>query len=345
MLKGVEEALNGRKVATLKDVAQLSGVSISTASKALSGRPEVHPQTRERVREAAQRIQFRPNTLARGLFLGRTGTAGLLANDLAGEFSIPVLMGVEDAFGAGEMSVFLCDSRRDPIRERHQMNTLLDRRVDGIIVVGHNTNPRPSIGRDLPIPVIYVYAPSEDPDDLSFVPDNVGAGELAAHHLLDTGRSRIAHITGEIGYLAAQDREKGIRTALDEAGVEMVGGSAMYGNWSGDWGRTAAIALLERHPDLDAIICGNDRIARAVLDVLRERGVSAPGSIAVSGFDNWAVFTDDARPQITSVDMNLEKLGRLAAHHLFAKMEGESRSGVHSHPCRLVVRASTARDL
>ncbi|KPC70202.1 LacI family transcriptional regulator, partial [Thermoactinomyces vulgaris] len=116
--------------ATLSDVARLAGVSVGTASKALNGRNHVHAQTRERVLEAAAQLSFSPNSLARGLLAGRTGTVGLLTSDLVGRFSLPILMGAEDAFGAGQVSVFLCDARGDAIRERHHVQALLSRRVD-----------------------------------------------------------------------------------------------------------------------------------------------------------------------------------------------------------------------
>ena len=160
---------------TLADVARLAGVSVATASKALNGRDHVRAETRSRVLEAAEQLSFIPNSLARSLLAGRTGTVGLLTSDLEGRFSIPILMGAEDAFGAGRVAVFLCDARGDTIREQHHVQALLNRRVDGLIVVGSRTDPRPSLGRKLPVPVVYTYAPSEDPHDLSIVCDNAQA--------------------------------------------------------------------------------------------------------------------------------------------------------------------------
>jgi len=139
------------RAATLRDVALLAGVSVATASKALNGRANVHPDTRRRVIEASERISFTPNTLAQAILAGQTGTVGLLTNDLEGRFSLPILMGAEDAFGAGKMSVFLCDARDDAIREQYYLKALLGRRVDGLIVVGSNTDPRTSLGRERPV--------------------------------------------------------------------------------------------------------------------------------------------------------------------------------------------------
>lgn len=192
--------------ATINDVASLAGVSVATASKALNGRQDVRASTRQRVLAAAEELAFQPNPLARGLLSGQTRTVGLLTSDSAGRFSIPVLLGAEDAFGAGEMAVLLCDARGDAIREQHHLRALLSRRVDGLIVVGESTNPRPSVSQDLPVPVVYAYAPSEDPSDVSFVPDDVAGAMLAVRHLLALGRRRIAHVTGPLDYKAARPR-------------------------------------------------------------------------------------------------------------------------------------------
>jgi LacI family transcriptional regulator len=329
------------RASTLSDVALRAGVSIATASKALNDRGDVAPATRTRVLEAAAALAFTPNAMARGLLAGRTGTVGLLTSDLEGRFMLPILMGAEDAFGAGQVNVFLCDARGDAIREQHHLKALLSRRVDGIIVVGRQTDPRPSLGQDLPVPVVYTYAPSDDPRDLSLTPDNYSGGRLAIEHLLSCGRTRIAHISGDPSYAAAQDRLAGARAALDAAGLEMVG-NPMFSVWSEHWGRDAAAMLLAKHPDIDAIFCGSDQIARGVLDTARDLGRAVPDDLAVIGYDNWEVLATNSRPELTSIDANLQQLGRHAAQRVFDAIDGvDIGDGTHHLPVRLVIRGST----
>ena len=122
--------------ATLADVARLAGVSLATASKALNGRDQVRAETRRRVTAAAAQLQFSPNAMARTLVSGRSHIVGLVTHDLEGRFSIPILMGTEDAAGNDRISVLLCDARGDSLRERHHIETLLARRVDGLILAG-----------------------------------------------------------------------------------------------------------------------------------------------------------------------------------------------------------------
>ena len=335
-----DEQSSRPRATTLSDVAKLAGVSIATVSKALNGRGQVRAETRVRVEEAAKRLHFTPNPLAQGLIAGKTGTVGLLTNDLEGRFSLPILMGAEDAFGAGSMSVLLCDARGDAIREQHHLKALLGRRVDGLIVVGYRPEPRASLGQDLPVPVVYAYAPSDDPRDSSVVSDNVGAGALAAEHVLLNGRKRIAYVGGDVTYSAARERAAGAETYLAEQGLRFVG-EPTFGSWTEGWGRAAVHMLLAQHPELDAIICGSDQIARGALDALREAGRDVPGDIAVMGHDNWEQLATQARPPLSTIDMNLEGLGQRAAQLLFAAMDGSPEAGVHSLPCRVVQRNST----
>ncbi|WP_460774736.1 LacI family DNA-binding transcriptional regulator [Microbacterium sp. GXF7504] len=328
-----------RKV-TLRDVAALAGVSIATASKALNGRDQVSEETRRRVIETAERLSFTPNSLAQAILQGRSGTVGLLTNDLDGRFSLPILMGAEDAFGAGQMSVLLCDARDDAIREQYHLKALLGRQVDGLIVVGSRTDPRPSLTQRVTVPVIYAYAPSNDPADSSVVVDSVRAGRMAAEHLVDLGRRRIAHITGDHTYAAARDRVQGTEAQLADSGLALVQ-PPVYGAWTEAWGRTAVAALLDDGPEVDAIVCGSDQIARGVLEILHDRGVRVPDDIAVVGFDNWAPMALGSRPAMTTIDMRFETMGRRAAQRLFAALEGEDHPGVEAIEPRLVVRGST----
>jgi len=336
-----QESRRSARTATLADVARAAGVSIATASKAINGRDEVAPTTRKRVIEAAEGLSFTPNALAKSLTEGRSGTVGLLTSDLEGRFVLPVLMGAEDAFGAGAINVFLCDARGDSIREQHHLKALLNRRVDGIIVVGRSTDARPSLGQDLPVPVVYAYAPSDDPRDTSLVPDNRAGGRLAVEHLIGTGRRRIAHISGDPTFAAAQDREVGVRKGMAEAGLELVG-ETLFSNWSEHWGRDATALLLTQHPDVDGIVCGSDQIARGVIETLRDLGRAVPDDVAVIGHDNWETLAVNSRPELTSVDANLQYLGRMAATKIFQAIDGEqSGGGIETLPVRLVIRGST----
>jgi LacI family transcriptional regulator len=331
----------GRNQVTIADVARLAGVSQGTASKALNGRGSISPDTVRRVREAADKLGYQANTLARGLLAGRTWTVGLITTDSFGRFSIPVMQGAEDALGPGSMAVFLCDGRGDRIREQHYLRSLLERRVDGIIVTGRRQDPREPIGSGLPVPVVYAMAQSANPDDLSLVPDDEQGGALAVRHLLSSGRARIGHVTGPERFAAARLRASGAQGALAEAGLALHGGGPHHGAWTEEWGRQATDALLRTAPDTDAVFCGNDQIDRGAADAIRETGRHVPDDVALVGFDNWEVMAAACRPPLTTVDMNLRELGQAAGERLLASINGNPSSGVEKLPCSLVPREST----
>jgi LacI family transcriptional regulator len=329
-------------VATVDDVAALAGVSPGTVSKALNGRGQLRAETRRKVVVAAQQLGFHANMLARNLAEGRTYTVGVLTADSFGRFTIPVMLGAEDALGAGQISVLLCDGRGDRIREQHYVRTMLARRVDGIIVTGRTTDARQSLGRDLPVPTVYARARSSDPDDLSLLHDDKQGAELAINHLLATGRSRIAHITGPERHLAVRDRAEGAQAALQAAGLSLVADEPLMGEWSERWGREAISLLIRRGVAFDGVFCGSDQIARGVADALREAGRIVPDEIGIVGVDNWEVMAEGCRPPLTTIDLNLTELGHIAATKLLQAIEGHPlEKGVQLLPCRLVTRRST----
>jgi LacI family transcriptional regulator len=326
---------------TIRDVAAEAGVSIGTASKALNGQGKLRAETRERVATVAQRLGFAPNTLAQALLAGRSFTVGLITSDSFGRFSIPVMLGAEDALGTGEVSVFMCDTRDDPERERRYVETLAARRVDGLIVTGRRVEPRPPVTTRLGIPVVYAMTQPLGGDGPAVLPDDEGGGRTAAEHLLAGGRRRIGHITGPERFLAARKRAAGFGAVLAAAGMSPHGG-ARFGEWSEQWGREAAGRLLAEHPDADAVFCGSDQIARGVADTLRAAGRGIPADVALVGFDNWEPMVLGAQPPLTSIDMCLEQVGRCAAELLLAAIAGEPAHGTRTVECRLVARGSTS---
>ncbi|WP_275002750.1 LacI family DNA-binding transcriptional regulator [Promicromonospora iranensis] len=341
-------------VVRITDVAALAGVAPSTVSKALNGTGSLRESTRAKVREAADRLGFVPDATARSLSARRSFTVGLLSTDSAGRFSLPVVLGAENALVGGELSALLATARHDPVREQHHVRALVARRVDGIIVTGRTTEPREPIR--VPMPVVYAFAPSVDPDDASVVPDDATGMRLLVEHLVALGRRRIAYVGGRAEQAASTVRHDTLVAELAARGLELVG-PALYGDWSEQWGRRAVDAVLGRDPGgavadgaaggapaVDAIVFASDQLARGGCDRLRERGLRVPDDVAVTGYDDWDVMSLASRPPLTTVDMQLERLGQRAAELLIAAIEGEPARGVERLAPRLVVRASTLGD-
>ncbi|HEX2913199.1 MAG TPA: LacI family DNA-binding transcriptional regulator [Chloroflexia bacterium] len=339
-----DEPRSGEKTgySTIKDVAKRAGVSISTVSKALNGQGKLKASTRELVKQAALELNFRPNDLAQSLIRGRSYTVGLLTTDFSGRFSLPLLTGIENALGIEKISVFLCNAQDDPERERQHVEALLSKKVDGIIVTGRRTDKREPIDvKGSHTPVIYAFSRVADPNYLCLLPDDKQGARLAVTHLIEQGRKNIAHITGPGHFEATRSRSETFRQVLLENKLPCPDSRILSGFWQEQWGYKAINLLLDMDPDIDGLFCGNDLIARGAIDGLRERKVRVPEDIAVVGFDNWEVMATATRPPLTTVDMNLQELGHLAAQKLIDHINGKPDKGIKRLPCRLVIRDSS----
>ena len=329
---------------TIRDVARLAGVSIGTASKALNANGRMREETRENIRRVALEIGYRPNDLAQSLHRTRSRTVGIITNDSFGRFSFPIVEALEDALADKGIAIFMCNATDDPERERQHLDQLLGKRIDGLVVTARRADKRAPIG-PVPdgLPVVYVYSQTDASEAVSLLPDDEGGARLATRHLMDIGCKRIAHVTGPERFEAVRLRHRGYAQALHEAGRDEAG-LYLSGSWSEAWGREAVGKLFAGKGQApDGIFCGNDQIARGVADALRERGTKVPEDVAIVGFDNWDVMTEASRPPLSSIDMNLQELGREAGRLLIGMIAGEKTRGIRHLPCTLIVRDSSRR--
>jgi LacI family transcriptional regulator len=327
---------------TIRDVARIADVSIGTASKALNAGGRLSQETRDKVLRIAREIGYRPNDLAQSLHRAKSRTIGIISNDSFGRFTFPIVEALEERLAEEGIAVFMCNATDDPARERQHLDQLLGKRIDALVVTARRADKRAPIGPLAHgLPVIYVFSQADDPNALSLLPDDEGGAVLAVAHLAALGRKRIAHVTGPEHFEAVRLRRKGYRSALAAAGLPEIGGFYLSGVWSEAWGREAAARLFSGPQTPDAIFCGNDQIARGACDTLREIGLAIPTDVAIVGFDNWDVMVLAARPQLTSIDMNLKALGREAGDSVLEMIAGRKLSGVRRRPCSLVVRASS----
>jgi LacI family transcriptional regulator len=252
------------------------------------------------------------------------------------------MTGLEECLADRRMAVFMCNATDDLEREAQHVESLIGKRVDGIVVTARRADRRPRLAvPSSDIPVIYVFSQIDDPDSVCLLPDDEGGAALATTHLIGLGRRRIAHVSGPERFEAVRLRRDGYRKSLARAGLDEPSGFYLPGIWSEDWGREAVARLFGANSAApDAIFCGNDQIARGMADALRERGISVPGTVSIVGFDNWEIIAAATRPPLTTIDMNLTELGREAGRRLIGMIAGESMRGVHRLPCSLVIRES-----
>lgn len=326
---------------TIYDVASAAGVSTATASKALNDTGRMSEHTRAKIRRVASELGFRPNALARSLTSKRSFTVGLLTNDTYGRFTLPVMAGISEGLMDHGVSVFLCAVEDNPELAKRHVDAMLDKQVDGIIATGKRIDK--SLPVDLsgmPVPVVYALtaAPAEA---VTLVPDDGQGARQAVEHLISKGRKKIVHVTGPASFLVVQERANAFLETVQAAGLPVLDTAVLMGSWSERWGHDAVEALWSQGIHPDGIFCGNDQIARGVVDALRERQVTVPKDVSVVGFDNWEIVAEQTRPPLTTVDMNLKELGRHAGQALVRLVNGEAvERGLCRLPCTLVVRSS-----
>jgi LacI family transcriptional regulator len=321
---------------TIHDVAKEAGVSVSTVSKALNDTGRMAVETRDRIKSIAKGVGFRPNALARSLLFSRSFTVGLLTNDTYGRFTLPVMSGISEALVDRGVSVFLCAIEDDPDLAKIHVDAMLDKQVDGIIATGKRIDR--SLPVDLagvPVPVVYAFTEGVEGSVVLTADDAQGAN-LAVKQLRAVGRRNLVHVTGPTTFVSAMERANAFRADVGP------GALVKHGDWTEAWGHRAVAQLWDgAAPGIDGIFCGNDQIARGVVDALRERNVRVPADVSVIGFDNWEIFADQTRPGLTTVDMNLKELGRTAGLTILALAEGGAvEPGLRRLPCKLVVRGS-----
>jgi LacI family transcriptional regulator len=317
------------------DVARVAGVSVATASKALNDTGRMTEATRTRVKQTAAALGFRPNAMARALTRQRSFTIGLLTNDTYGRFTLPVMAGINEALLDQGVSVFLCGIEDDAALGKVHVDAMLDKQVDGIIATGKRIDRRLPVDlADLPVPVVYAF--TQGPADaVTLVSDDAQGARAATEHLLTIGRRRLVHITGPESFASVTSRAAAFRAA---AGANA---PVLHGPWSEAWGHEAVARLWSNPNPPDGIFCGNDQIARGVVDALRERGVAVPHDVSVIGFDNWEIVSAATRPPLTTIDMNLKDIGREAGRLILDLADGKPvEPGIRMLPCKLVVRQS-----
>jgi LacI family transcriptional regulator len=308
----------------------------------MNGRDRISDVTRKRVLRAARDLSYSPNLVAKSLVSGRSSIIGVLLRDpTVHRFAMPIVIGAQSVLEQREFSAIIADARGVESRLADLAVTLRQRHVDGLLVVGDNQSKIPSITAIAKIPCVYVHGTTTNQRDVAHVEDDFTGAARVADHLVELGRARIAHITGPENAPAVRERVRGLTHALGAHGLSLVG-SPLYGPWSQRWARRAVELALAEVPDIDAILCGSDQIAATVLEAVVASGRRVPEDIAITGYDNWAVFAQETDPALTTYDMGLEQLGAAAVSDLFTMM-GDTRvgGGTRHHEGVLIVRGST----
>src|SRR5438094_4920799 len=286
---------------TLEEVARVAGVSRATASRVFTASPKVSPKARRAVERAAEKLRYVPNRAARTLVTGRTDSVGLVIPEptsfLFGDPFFPRLVrGIGEVLSRRQLQLVLLM----PQSKEH------DARLEGYLSAGHvdgvlmvsllGNDPLPDRLHRRGTPVVLGGRPSAN-GPLTYVDvDNVGGARMAVEHLIAGRHRRIATVTGPLDMGAGIDRLQGYRDAIRNGGLQSDGSFEQAGDFGQASGAAAMQALLDRHPDLDAVFCASDVMAAGALEVLRRHRRRVPQDIAVIGFDDSTIATSTDPP-------------------------------------------------
>ncbi|MCE0505051.1 LacI family transcriptional regulator [Roseivivax sp. GX 12232] len=328
---------------TILDVAREAGVSKSTVSLVLRGSSLVNSETRDRVTAAAERIGYVYNRGAAALRSASSSFVALVIPDLVNPFFAQLAVAVEEALSARGFVPLLANTNDDPARERELLRSMREHGAAGVMI-------SPAQGSDgahlaeLGLPIVTMMRRPAPGSGLPYVgPDNGDGARQLARHLVGLGHDHLAFLGGMAGMATQRERLSGLRAGLAEAGldpdrvVEVVDALPSRAG-----GHEAAQALLERTeggPRPGALVAYNDIVAFGVGAALQARGLGIGRDIALTGFDNIAETAHHA-PPLTTVDVQIDELGRAAAGALLSRISGETVPEETILPTRLVVRAS-----
>jgi LacI family transcriptional regulator/LacI family repressor for deo operon, udp, cdd, tsx, nupC, and nupG len=330
-------------MATLKDVAREADVSVSTVSRVFNNPEKVRPDTRKRVRTAAESLGYKPSRVARRLRLesGETNLIGLVIPDIQNPFFADVTRGVEDLARDHDYALILSNSDEDPDRQRVALDTLQTEDVDGVIVPPVRLDD--SAVEDLAesdVPVVCVDRGMPDPSVDTIRSANREGAYDAVTHLIEQGHTRIAFIGGIARTSTSTERRRGYEDALRDHEIPVESSLIKEGDPRRERGKHQTEALLDLGRPPTALFTGNNLTTLGALAALNERGVAVPDEMALVGYDDipWAQALN---PPPTVIDQPAYEMGHRAAELLLRRLENPDRSPtVVTLQPKLVIRRS-----
>lgn len=287
---------------------------MASVSRALNGATNVNADMRERVVAASTALGYVPHAGARSLSTARTHAIGVVLPDLYGEFFSELLRGLDRGVSGRGYHLLLSNTHADPALATQAIRSMRGR-VDGLIVMAPQIDTA-VLAAALPqeLPTVFLNSP-DAPERAAFRVDNVGGAQAMTRHLVESGRRRIVHLSGDLANLDARERRDGYRAALGALPEHVIEGDFQEAS-----GETAARALLRAGAAFDAIFAANDMMALGALHVLRAAGVAVPRKVAVAGFDDVPLARYLG---LSTVQVDISGMGTTAADRLIDALTGQ----------------------
>lgn len=314
------------KRVTIKDVAELAGVSRQTVSRAINDKGEISQKTKERVMTAVEQLGYRPNRLAQGMVTQRTYTIGLILSNITNPFFPEVTRGVQDAAQAKGFNVFLCNTDDTAAVEMQELHSLAAQGVDGIILFSHQASDAELTSfADSYHPIVVINRVFQHPNVSVMMVNNYRGAQLAADYFIDHEHNHLGMLTNNHASYSQARRVRGFREYIQERGLLLPDDCIATAPATLEGGRQAAHQLLDEHPEITAIFTYNDLMALGAIRACSERGLHIPNDVAIIGFDDIS-FAAMATPSLSSVHVDKYAIGQQAMDQLTAMLEAPDKT-------------------
>lgn len=309
---------------TMKEIAKKLGVSVSTISRALKDSPELHPETKRKIVEAAKEMNYQPNLLAQSLRISRSKTLGVIVPEITSHFFASCISGIQDVANTRGYNVMICQSNESLALEIANIRTLVSSQVDGLLIsLSRETNQFDHL-YDLynrEINFVLFDRVNEDIPVSKVTFDDVGGAYQVVKHLLEGENRRIAYVSGPEDLYISKKRKEGYLKALNEYGIEIDPSLIFISDLTVEDNIRIArkIASMENRPD--AVFCMIDPVAVDVLTEWKSQGIQIPQEMALAGFTNNPTAAV-VEPPLTTVAQPGYEMGKLAVSHLLDQLDG-----------------------
>lgn len=332
---------------SIRDVATKAGVAPITVSRVVNNNGYVNAETRARVEAAIVELQYIPNKLAQSLRFKKTNLLALIVSDITNPFWTTLTRGVEDAAVKFNYNVILCNTDENPQKQRNYVRLLLERQVDGLLLVPAYSNPdivAEIRNQNVPLVMVDRRIPEVQVDVVRG--NSIEGAHQLTNYLIQLGHRRIAILTGPENVSTSTERVIGYRQALGEAGIEIDPAMTIFGEFNQASGAHMTRKILAMPQPPTAIFAGNNFIAVGVLKTLQEMGLPVPEAISVVAFDDLPL-TLLIDPFLTVAAVPAYEMGYQSAQLLLSQIMGELEAGNRDIvlPTELIIRRSCQRIL
>ncbi len=334
-------------MSSIKDVSRYAKVSPSTVSRVLNGTAPVNSETKKRVLKAVKKLNYQPNAFARGLVTNRSGSIGVIINEISSPFHSAIVQGIETVVEPTGMHLIVSSGHNKLQPERNALNFIVQRRPEALILRLETLSDKEFLdwlrsepAQTLPIILLGRYIPELSKSCVCL--DNELGGYLATKHLIDMGHKKIAHISGPLSMKDSCDRLQGYRRCLETSGLSYDETLVIEAKFTEESGQQAMQRFFDQGKDFSAVFIANDQMAMGALYTLRQLNKRVPEDISIVGYDDL-LFARYLYPALTTIRQPLAAMGEAAARLALRALEHKTIDIKQKFEPELIQRQSVLR--